>query len=81
MLRHCVPGQDHEEAGPSFGVWSMQAPSPGAHQEDQALRAGRRQEEEGADDPVLKCIRLFPVSIYGFIFLPPSFFLLAISLR
>ena len=57
MLRHCVPGQDHEEAGPSFGVWHVQAPSPGAHQEDQALRAGRRQEEEGADDPVLKCIR------------------------
>ena len=26
---------------------------PGAHQENQTLRAGRREEEEGTDDPVL----------------------------
>ena len=36
----------------------MQAARPGAAEAGEALRAVRRQEEEGADDPVLACIVL-----------------------
>ena len=40
----------------------MQASSPGAHQEDQALRARRRQAEEGTDDSVLNRLNLVSIS-------------------
>ena len=46
-------GQDHEEAGLEDRVLCVQVEEPGAHQEDQALWARRREEEEGTDDPVL----------------------------
>ena len=46
-------GQDHQEAGAEDGVLCVQMEEPGAHQEDQALRAWRGEEEEGSDDPVL----------------------------
>merc|ERR1712107_150337 len=46
-------GEDHEEAGSQDGVLRLQVEEPGSHQEDQALRARWREEEEGPDDPVL----------------------------
>ena len=46
-------GEDHEEAGAQDGVLGLQVEEPGSHQEDQALRARWREEEEGPDDPVL----------------------------
>merc|ERR1712181_39821 len=46
-------GKDHQEVGAQDGVLCLQVEEPGAHQEDQTLRAGRREEEEGTDDPVL----------------------------
>merc|ERR1711879_293556 len=48
-------GQDDEEDRAAQGV---QAAHPGAAEAGEALRVGRRQEEEGADDPVLGCIVL-----------------------
>merc|ERR1712038_1004860 len=45
--------KDHQEVGAQDGVLCLQVEEPGAHQEDQTLRAGRREEEEGTDDPVL----------------------------
>merc|ERR1712241_658765 len=47
-------GEDHQEVGAQDGVLRLQVEEPGAHQEDQALRVGRRKEEEGPDDPVLE---------------------------
>merc|ERR1712061_259133 len=46
-------GQDDEEDRAAHGVPGVQAAHPGAAEAGEALRAGRRQEEEGADDPVL----------------------------
>ena len=51
-------GEDHEEAGAQDGVLRLQVEEPGSHQEDQALRARWREEEEGPDDPVLVWILL-----------------------
>lgn len=47
------PGQDHQEDRAAYGVHRLQEEDAGSPEEDQALRAGRRQEEEGTDDPVL----------------------------
>merc|ERR1712049_42936 len=46
-------GQDHQEDRAAYGVLQVQEEDPVPHQEDQALRVGWRQEEEGTDDPVL----------------------------
>merc|ERR1711860_251547 len=46
-------GQDHQEDRVAYGVLQVQEEDPVPHQEDQALRVGWRQEEEGTDDPVL----------------------------
>merc|ERR1712156_341476 len=46
-------GKDDEEDRAAHGVHGVQAAHPGAAEAGEALRAGRRQEEEGADDPVL----------------------------
>merc|ERR1711879_65143 len=51
-------GQDDEEDRAAHGVPGVQAAHPGAAEAGEALRVGRRQEEEGADDPVLGCIVL-----------------------
>ena len=51
-------GQDDEEDRAAQGVPGVQAARPGAAEAGEALRAVRRQEEEGADDPVLACIVL-----------------------
>ena len=48
-----LSGQDDEEDRAAHGVHGVQAAHPGAAEAGEALRAGRRQEEEGADDPVL----------------------------
>ena len=48
-----LPGQDHQEDRVAYGVLQVQEEDPVPHQEDQALRVGWRQEEEGTDDPVL----------------------------
>ena len=53
-----LPGQDDEEDRAAHGVPGVQAAHPGAAEAGEALRVGRRQEEEGADDPVLGCIVL-----------------------
>merc|ERR1711962_247734 len=45
--------QDHQEAGPQGRVHRLQVEEPVPDQAHQALRAGRREEEEGTDDPVL----------------------------
>ena len=37
---------------------SVQVEASDPHQEDQALRVGRREEEEGTDDPVLNPLHL-----------------------
>ena len=61
MVAQCYPpisGQDDEEDRAAHGVPGVQAAHPGAAEAGEALRAGRRQEEEGADDPVLGCIVL-----------------------
>ena len=47
-------GQDDEEDRAAQGVPGVQAARPGAAEAGEALRAVRRQEEEGADDPVLR---------------------------
>ena len=62
-----ISGQDDEEDRAAHGVPGVQAAHPGAAEAGEALRAGRRQEEEGADDPVQGCIvlRLTPVMITG----------------
>ena len=49
---------DDEEDRAAQGVPGVQAARPGAAEAGEALRAVRRQEEEGADDPVLACIVL-----------------------
>merc|ERR1712233_149263 len=51
-------GEDHQEVGAQDGVLGLQVEEPGAHQENQTLRAGRREEEEGTDDPVLNLLNL-----------------------
>merc|ERR1712038_1123540 len=47
-------GQDDEEDRAAHGVPGVQAAHPGGSEAGEALRVGRRQEEEGADDPVLR---------------------------
>merc|ERR1719376_775371 len=46
-------GQDHQKSGTEAGVHQVQGEEAAAVEEVQALRAGRRQEEEGTDDTVL----------------------------
>merc|ERR1719189_1811035 len=48
-------GQDHQEAGAEAGVHRVQVEESVPHQENQALRARRREEAKGTDDPVLTC--------------------------
>merc|ERR1719510_2085401 len=49
-------GQDDQEAGTEAGVHGVQVEESVSHQKNQALRAGRREEAQGTDDPVLTCL-------------------------
>ena len=62
-----LSGQDDEEDRAAYGVHGVQAAHPGAAEASEALRVGRRQEEEGTDDPVLGIVvPLTPVMFAAF---------------
>merc|ERR1712061_598031 len=63
--KHFELGGDKDRA--AYGVHGVQAAHPGAAEASEALRVGRRQEEEGTDDPVLGIVvPLTPVMFAAF---------------
>lgn len=50
---YSILGQDHQEDCAAYGVHRVQIPQADSPEALQALRAGRWQEAQGTDDPVL----------------------------